>query len=94
MITPDTHGSAGKGWYGVDLDGTLAEYHGWVSPTHIGAPIPKMLYRVGRWLAEGKEVRIMTARVHPNNPGRAESMTAIYIWCLEPKCMVKLIWQL
>lgn len=54
-----------SGWIGVDLDGTIAEYHGWVSPTHIGAPIPKMVERVKVWLSEGKEVRIFTARVFP-----------------------------
>lgn len=48
-------------WYGVDLDGTLAEYHGW-NP-EIGQPIPKMVKRVKKWLEEGKDVRIFTARV-------------------------------
>ncbi len=51
------------GWIGVDLDGTLAEYHGWVSEDHIGAPITQMVERVKRWLREGKDVRIFTARV-------------------------------
>lgn len=51
-----------KGWIGVDLDGTLAEYHGWKGPEHIGAPVPAMVARVKRWLAEGKTVKIMTAR--------------------------------
>lgn len=51
-----------KGWIGVDLDGTLAEYHGWVSEEHIGDPVPKMLARVKKWIAEGKDVRIFTAR--------------------------------
>lgn len=51
-----------KGWIGVDLDGTLAHYDGWKGPEHIGAPIPAMVERVKAWLAEGKEVRISTAR--------------------------------
>lgn len=51
-----------SGWFGVDLDGTLAEYHGWNGGA-IGAPIPAMVERVRAWLAEGKEVRIFTARV-------------------------------
>lgn len=50
------------GYIGVDLDGTLAEYHGWGDDS-IGAPVPKMLARVKKWLAEGQEVRIVTARV-------------------------------
>lgn len=28
----------GQGWIGVDLDGTLAEYHGWKGAEHIGQP--------------------------------------------------------
>lgn len=52
-----------NGWIGVDLDGTLAHYSGWVSEEHIGHPIPIMADRVRRWLADGKDVRIFTARV-------------------------------
>lgn len=51
------------GWIGVDLDATLAHYTGWKSEDDIGEPIPAMLERVKRWLAEGKDVRIFTARV-------------------------------
>jgi len=46
-----------------DLDGTLAEYHGWPADGGIGAPIPRMVERVKAKLAEGEEVRIFTARV-------------------------------
>lgn len=53
---------SGTGWIGVDLDGTLAEYHGFKGLEHIGKPVPLMLERVRRWLAEGREVRIFTAR--------------------------------
>lgn len=49
------------GWIGCDLDATLAEYHGW-NDGKIGKPIPKMLERVKKWIADGQEVRIMTAR--------------------------------
>ena len=49
------------GWVAIDLDGTLAEYHGW-DGGKIGKPIPKMLERVKKWIEEGQEVRIMTAR--------------------------------
>lgn len=52
-----------SGWIAVDLDGTLANYDGWVSETHIGEPVPAMLFRVKKWLADGKDVRIFTARV-------------------------------
>jgi len=51
-----------RGWIGVDLDGTLAQYDNWVSPDRIGDPIPLMVARVKGWLGQGVEVRIMTAR--------------------------------
>lgn len=54
-----------KGWIGVDLDGTLAHYDGWKGPEVIGDPVPRMLTRVKDWLAEGREVRIFTARAYP-----------------------------
>lgn len=56
-----------NGWIAVDLDGTLAEYTGWVSSIHIGPPVPLMLERVKNWLAMGKDVRIFTARIYPIN---------------------------
>lgn len=52
-----------SGWYGVDLDGTLAYYDGWKGAATIGSPVPAMVERVKAWLAAGKEVRIFTARV-------------------------------
>jgi hypothetical protein len=54
-----------RGWIGVDLDGTLANYDGWHGETHVGDPVPKMLARVKEWLASGQAVRIFTARVFP-----------------------------
>jgi hypothetical protein len=53
------------GWIGVDLDGTLAHYDHWRGPEQIGAPVALMAKRVRKWLAEGREVRIFTARVYP-----------------------------
>jgi hypothetical protein len=52
-----------SGWIGVDFDGTLATYGRWAGPTQLGDPIAPMVDRVKRWLAEGREVRIFTARV-------------------------------
>lgn len=52
-----------NGWIGVDLDGTIAFYDHWRGPHHIGEPIPAMLDRVKNWVAEGRDVRIFTARV-------------------------------
>jgi len=53
----------GAGWIGVDLDGTLAIYTELTPLLKIGEPIPPMVDRVKRWIAEGHEVRIMTARM-------------------------------
>ena len=49
--------------YACDLDGTLAEYSEWKGIEHIGKPVPKMLERVKKWIAEGKNVVIFTARL-------------------------------
>lgn len=75
-----------NGWIGVDLDGTLAEYNGWLGVGHIGAPVPAMLERVRGWLADDKDVRIFTARVsHDNTRGRMieadRARYAIMEWC-------------
>jgi hypothetical protein len=70
-----------SGWIGVDLDCTLAEYHGWKGKDEpIGKPIPKMVIRVQRWLKKGKTVKIFTARVDRDD-GTQEKM--IKEWCKE-----------
>jgi hypothetical protein len=72
-------------WIGVDLDGTLSHHEGWVNASHIGEPVPAMVERVKAWLAEGKTVKIFTARVGPqkdiNDAVRARE--AIDRWCEE-----------
>jgi hypothetical protein len=50
------------GWIGVDLDGTLAQYGGWMGPEHIGDPVPLMASRVKGWIANNMTVKIFTAR--------------------------------
>jgi hypothetical protein len=77
-----------KGWIGVDLDGTLAEYTTWKGSNHIGTPVPKMLERVKAWLATGQEVRIFTARVSPaaaelNGEKMNDIVGRIHAWCIE-----------
>lgn len=74
-----------SGWIGVDLDGTLAHYDGFVDETTIGPPIPLMVERVKHWIAEGLQVRIFTARVGGgrNDPDRGRIIEAIKNWCLE-----------
>lgn len=79
----DTHGTHSRGWIAVDLDGTLAVYHGWQGASHIGPPIPRMVERVREWVGQGKDVRIFTARVAPGKVDRDECFCAINRWCLD-----------
>ena len=78
-------------WIGVDFDGTLAYYDRWQG-TSLGEPIPLMLERVKHWLAQGIEIRILTARVSSRNQvmrlSKGEEMweseahrAAIEAWC-------------
>jgi hypothetical protein len=69
------------GWIGVDLDGTLAFYDDWRGPSHIGAPVPAMLDRVKRWLDDGYDVRIFTARAGGPPREAAEATVLIWKWC-------------
>jgi hypothetical protein len=78
-----------NGWIGVDLDGTLAYYDEWRGASHVGEPIMPMVERVKGWIAEGKSVRIVTARVsstptsHKRQRDAAYAMIAIQDWCFE-----------
>lgn len=91
--------SLSSGWYGFDLDGTLAVHRAgeWKGPEHIGVPIPKMLAKLKEHLANGDEVRIFTARVWRPLPyecssteqweslqrDAARAQEAIEKWCIE-----------
>ena len=83
-MTKDTHGETGKGWYGFDLDGTLAKYDGWKGIDSIGAPVAPMVKQIRQMHDDGKVVKIMTARVAPKeksetkpNPYRTGN------WCIQ-----------
>jgi len=77
-------------WVGVDFDGTLATWNcpwpeNWRAT---GKPIPRMVKRVKRWIAEGKDVRIFTARMdgyHPKDGPIPIHMVreSIEDWCLK-----------
>jgi len=62
-------------YYGVDLDGTLAEYDGWKQDRSIGKAIPLMLNKVKQWISEGINIVIFTARA--DDP---ENVPAILEW--------------
>lgn len=67
-----------------DMDGTLAEYHGWNGEydNGLGKPIPKSVALLKQQLASGYEVRIFTARAGQceKDPKAKEAVEA---WCLE-----------
>jgi hypothetical protein len=67
----------GSPWIGVDLDGTLARDvgRGQGDKDKIGMPIKPMVDRVKRWIADGKTVKIFTARA-----ASATQVVAIKQW--------------
>lgn len=67
------------GWIAVDLDRTLA-YSDGRGTEEIGPPIPAMVMRVQSWLAQGKDVRIFTARAAPGGD-KAARVDAVKAWC-------------
>lgn len=68
---------------GVDLDGTLAEYHGYVGPNHVGNLLPGAKKWLEELVAAGHEVLIFTAR--GNEPeGLAATMAWIKAQGIEP----------
>ena len=77
-------------WIGVDFDGTLAI---WGCPwpedyRATGAPIPRMVERVKKWIAEGEDVRIFTARMDGYHPTAGHvpahiTRQIIEAWCLK-----------
>lgn len=83
MSARDNHGELTERYaIAVDLDGTLAEYHGWQGVEHIGNPVPAMVAKVKKAHAEGKEIWIFTARV--SDPSEAPiAMEVITKWCKE-----------
>jgi dTMP kinase len=57
------HSSENRQFYiGVDFDGTLAKALDQYREGEVGSPIWNMIFRVQRWLKEGKKVKIITAR--------------------------------
>jgi hypothetical protein len=78
------------GYIAVDLDRTLAHYDTYRGIGHIGDPIAPMVERVKKWLSEGKDVRILTARVNGESVPEvervayvAEATATIQSWCIK-----------
>lgn len=69
-----------KGWIGVGFDGTLAEHRHLQETDQLGPPIHAMRSRVLQWLAEGREVRIVTPRVGGTAEGVDRARACIEQW--------------
>lgn len=53
-------------WVGVDFDGTLATYDHYRGDDHVGEPVEPIVRLVRKFLHDGVEVRLFTARKpHP-----------------------------
>ena len=72
-----------NGHVAFDLDGTLAYYDTWRGMTHIGEPIKPMVDLLKSYLAQGEEVRILTARASRGGVDGVIVRTAIKAWCKE-----------
>lgn len=71
-------------WIGVDFDGTLIEHPKADFKKKDLTPVPRMVSRVKGWLKEGKDVRILTARVSPESFGKKKIKKQKHIiqgWC-------------
>jgi hypothetical protein len=65
-----------QGWIGVDWDGTVVHYEHWLAWDQFGPPLKPMVDRIRQWLKEGKDVRIVTARVrHGDVDGEFSCLT-------------------
>lgn len=70
------HGS----WLAVDLDGTLAQYYGWVSEEHIGEPVVSIVAALNARRADGWKIVIFTARVSGDSEEAQRAEVAIWKW--------------
>lgn len=71
--------------WAFDFDGTVCTFHGWRGQLVLGEPIPRMVARIKRLLAEGDEVFIYTARLNDDpalaDAGNEATIAAIQAWC-------------
>jgi hypothetical protein len=71
----------------VDFDGTLAYYDKWLGFTKTGTPIASMVEKVKKWLKEGHQVVIFTARLTSSLEYGEHDLAliklAINCWCME-----------
>lgn len=76
-----SNGEAPHGkWLAVDLDGTLAQYHGWVNEVYIGEPVASIVAAINARRAAGWKVAIFTARVSGDAEEAQRAEVAIWKW--------------
>lgn len=77
-----------SGWYGFDLDGTIANDSnlGTFSPYIIGPPVKAIVDMIKAFIAEGKTCKIFTARVHLHDPIKKQQMIERIQDYLEKEC--------
>jgi hypothetical protein len=73
--------------WAVDFDGTVSHYTGWKGQLVLGPPIAAMVERIKKWLADGDDVFIYTARLNDDpalaDAGTPATIAAIEAWCLQ-----------
>lgn len=79
-----------KYWIGCDFDGVLCEHiKGDYDPSETGKPVPAMIDRIKKMLADGITVKIFTARMyHGGDPEAYAVVMAVTVptlqkWCKE-----------
>ena len=77
-----------SGWYGFDLDGTIAKDSnlGTFSPYIIGPPVKSIVDFIKQLLSEGKTCKIFTARVHLHDEVKKQAMINRIQDYLEKEC--------
>lgn len=66
-----------KAWWGFDIDKTAFVDEGGTRGGVIGAPIMPIIRRIKYYLRVGRKVNIVSARVHPSEPDKAEQERTI-----------------
>jgi hypothetical protein len=64
-------------WFGFDIDKTIAVDEGKIRGAYIGAPIKPLIRRMKYYLRQGRNVAVVTARVHPSHSDGPEQAAMI-----------------
>ncbi len=76
-----------------DVDGCLAEYHGWAGRDTIGKPIQSVVDALKKEYDSGSRIIIFTCRVNNlDNTISVEGVLSLYNWLKEHKIGYHSIW--